>query len=104
MGRGTGKHAGPVAPDCTLQRMSEWDASRYHRISGPQFDWGQRVIARLGPAPGERILDLGCGTGRLTQEILAMTPEGRVFGIDRSGAMIAVAREAVDPDARVRPA
>jgi trans-aconitate 2-methyltransferase len=84
--------------------MSDWDASRYHRISGPQFDWGQRVLARLQPAPGERILDLGCGTGRLTQEILAATPDGCVVGLDRSDAMIAVARESIDPHARRRPA
>ena len=75
--------------------MSDWDASRYHRVSEPQFDWGQRVIARLKPAAGERILDLGCGTGRLTQEIeraVTSGPPPRVFGFDRSGAMLAVAR------------
>lgn len=74
--------------------MRDWDAARYHRISAPQFDWGQRVIARLNPASGERVLDLGCGTGRLTHEIRAALGEGRVVGLDRSGAMIAVAREA----------
>jgi trans-aconitate 2-methyltransferase len=75
--------------------MSDWDASRYHRVSEPQFDWGRRVLARLKPAAGERILDLGCGTGRLTQEIArAVTtgPPPRVVGLDRSGAMLAVAR------------
>jgi trans-aconitate 2-methyltransferase len=72
--------------------MSDWDASRYHRISAPQFDWGQRVIARLQPAAGERILDLGCGTGKLTQEIAAAARGGLVVGLDRSGAMLAVAR------------
>jgi trans-aconitate 2-methyltransferase len=75
--------------------MSDWDASRYHRVSEPQFDWGQRVIARLKPAAGERILDLGCGTGRLTREIERVVPTGpppRVVGLDRSGAMLAVAR------------
>lgn len=73
--------------------MSDWDATRYHRISTPQFDWGQRVIARLEPVRGERILDLGCGTGRLTEEIRASLGQGQVVGLDRSGAMIAVARE-----------
>jgi SAM-dependent methyltransferase len=76
--------------------MSDWDASRYHRISEPQFDWGQRVIARLQPAAGETILDLGCGTGRLTQEIARIVGAGRVIGLDRSGAMIAVARATND--------
>ncbi|MGH9310772.1 MAG: class I SAM-dependent methyltransferase [Vicinamibacterales bacterium] len=72
--------------------MSDWDAARYHRISAPQFDWGQRVLARLQPAEGERILDLGCGTGRITQEILAAVDGGSVTGVDLSGAMLAVAR------------
>jgi trans-aconitate 2-methyltransferase len=77
--------------------MADWDASRYHRVSEPQFDWGQRVIARLKPVARERILDLGCGTGRLTQEIQRASPGGppRVVGLDRSGAMLAVARAAM---------
>jgi trans-aconitate methyltransferase len=79
--------------------MSDWDASRYHRVSEPQFDWGQRVIARLKPIVGERILDLGCGTGRLTLEIeraVSAGPPPRVVGLDRSGSMLAVARASRD--------
>ena len=78
--------------------MSDWDASRYHRISEPQFDWGQRVIARLKPSRGECILDIGCGTGRLTQELVHAVDGGRVVGLDRSGAMIAVARASATED------
>jgi ubiquinone/menaquinone biosynthesis C-methylase UbiE len=77
--------------------MTDWDAPRYHRVSEPQFDWGQRVIARLAPTAGERILDLGCGTGRLTEEIRRAAAGGpaRVVGLDRSEAMLAVARAAM---------
>ena len=84
--------------------MSDWDASRYHRVSEPQFDWGLRVIARLKPAAGERILDLGCGTGRLTEEIRRAAPGGpaRVVGLDRSGAMLTVARTAESTNGTVR--
>ena len=60
--------------------MSDWDAAKYHRISDPQLAWGRAVAARLSPVSGERILDLGCGTGRLTAEI-ARTP-----GIQRGWA------------------
>ena len=77
--------------------MTDWDASRYHRVSEPQFDWGQRIIARLKPIADERILDLGCGTGRLTLEIRRAAHGGpaRVVGLDRSGSMLAVARASI---------
>lgn len=90
-----------VAGSGTLERAAatDWDAARYHRISVPQFDWGQRVIARLEPGRGERILDLGCGTGRLTHEIRRATDGGQVVGVDVSGGMLAVARASVAPAA-----
>jgi trans-aconitate 2-methyltransferase len=67
--------------------MSDWDAAKYHRISDPQLAWGRAVAARLAPAAGERILDLGCGTGRLTEEI-AQLPGIFVVGFDYSEAML----------------
>jgi trans-aconitate 2-methyltransferase len=78
---------------------TDWDAERYHRLSEPQLAWGKRVMARLAPVPGERILDLGCGTGRLTTELLERIGEGHVVGLDRSATMLAeaVARCAARP-------
>ena len=67
--------------------MTDWDAVRYHRLSEPQRAWGQRVLARLAPAAGERILDLGCGTGRLTTEVAAATGN-LTIGLDASSAML----------------
>jgi trans-aconitate 2-methyltransferase len=67
--------------------MSDWDAAKYHRISDPQLAWGRAVAVRLAPVAGERILDVGCGTGRLTEEI-ARTPGTSVVGLDRSVAML----------------
>jgi ubiquinone/menaquinone biosynthesis C-methylase UbiE len=60
--------------------MSGRDAARDHRLSNPQPAWGRTVAARLEPAPGDRILDIGCGTGRLTVEIAA-TPGILVVGL-----------------------
>lgn len=71
--------------------MSDWDAARYDRVSDPQAEWGRRVIARLAPRPHERILDLGCGSGRVTAELAARVPHGAVVGLDRSAAMLTVA-------------
>lgn len=68
--------------------MSDWDAVRYHRVSDPQRSWGLRVLERLQPVNGERILDIGCGTGRLTSELAARAPAAVVTAIDRSAAML----------------
>lgn len=69
----------------------DWDAERYHRLSAPQVAWGRQVLARLSARPGERILDLGCGTGRLTADLAARTG-GLVVGADRSPRMLDQAR------------
>lgn len=72
----------------------DWDASRYDRLSDPQVGWGLRVIERLSPRPDERILDVGCGTGRLTLEIGRRVPQGMAVGIDLSAPMLRVAAHA----------
>jgi len=69
----------------------DWDAERYHRLSDPQRGWGRRVLHRLAPVEGERILDIGCGTGRLTAELLERMGRGHVVGLDRSEGMLAEA-------------
>jgi len=70
-----------------------WDAARYHQVSDPQWKWGLRVLDRLAPVEGERILDLGCGTGRLTSEISMRAPGVTVTGADRSMPMLSKAHE-----------
>jgi trans-aconitate 2-methyltransferase len=74
--------------------MSDWDATTYNRLSEPQVEWGRRVMLRLAPRSHESVLDLGCGTGRLTTEIAMLVPHGVVIGVDRSASMLAVARQA----------
>jgi trans-aconitate 2-methyltransferase len=71
----------------------DWNAGRYHAISEPQVEWGRRVLQRLAPLSGERILDLGCGTARLTILLLEKMGKGHVVGLDRSAAML---KEAVE--------
>jgi trans-aconitate methyltransferase len=68
----------------------QWDASRYE--DGCSFVWkhGAAVIELLAPQAGERILDLGCGTGHLTAQIAVRGAQ--VIGIDHSPEMIAAAR------------
>jgi trans-aconitate 2-methyltransferase len=79
--------------------MSDWDAAKYHRISDPQLAWGRAVAARLNAVRGERILDLGCGTGRLTAEI-ARAPGIFVVGLDYSATMLQQAYGGQTPGTR----
>jgi ubiquinone/menaquinone biosynthesis C-methylase UbiE len=73
--------------------MSDWDAAQYHRLSDPQRGWGLRVLDRLQPRAGEHILDIGCGTGRLTSDITRRAAGVRVVGIDPSASMLRLASE-----------
>lgn len=72
--------------------MSDWDAERYHRLSDPQQSWGLTVLDRLAPVSGERILDIGCGTARLTSGLIARVPSVKAAGLDRSWTMLKEAR------------
>lgn len=71
----------------------EWNSAVYHRLSGPQVNWGKKVLARLRLRGDELVLDAGCGTGRLTAELLEALPRGRVVGIDLSQNMLRSAQE-----------
>jgi trans-aconitate methyltransferase len=70
----------------------EWDASSYHRLSDPQFNWGRRVLSRLSLRGDETVIDAGCGTARLTVELAALLPRGRVVAVDLSENMLHQAR------------
>jgi len=70
----------------------DWDAATYDRVSGPQARWGSAVLGRLVIKGDETVLDAGCGSGRVTQQLLALLPRGRVLALDSSPAMIDHAR------------
>ncbi|HEX2359653.1 MAG TPA: methyltransferase domain-containing protein [Solirubrobacterales bacterium] len=71
----------------------DWDAETYDRVSDPQFGWGMEVLERLELAGDETVLDAGCGSGRVTAELLKRLPRGRVIAVDASPSMLAKARE-----------
>jgi trans-aconitate 2-methyltransferase len=82
--------------------MREWNAGVYHRVSNPQLEWGLAVLGRLPLRGDEHVLDLGCGTGRLTKHLLQRLPRGSVIAADQSANMIATAREYLRPHYRHR--
>ena len=62
----------------------EWNASVYHKASNPHVSWGTNVVAAAGLQGSERVADVGCGTGRVTEQLLELLPDGHVVAIDRS--------------------
>lgn len=71
----------------------EWDAETYDQVSDPQFNWGMEVLERLELRGDETALDAGCGSGRVTEELLARLPDGHLIAVDGSEAMITKAHE-----------
>ncbi|HEY6250690.1 MAG TPA: methyltransferase domain-containing protein [Candidatus Angelobacter sp.] len=74
----------------------EWKSKDYHRLSDPQFGWGVKVLKKLQTFPlrgDEHILDAGCGSGRVTAELLKAFPKARVTAVDASQNMVDEARK-----------
>ena len=60
------------------------------------------LFARAAVQPGERAIDIGCGTGVTTTDLLRLVgPDGRVLGVDISAPMLARARERLGSDPRL---
>lgn len=74
------------------QPPAVWNPGLYDASHSFVWKLGAALIELLAPQHGERILDLGCGTGHLTAQIAASGAE--VVGIDSSAEMIAQARQA----------
>ena len=66
--------------------QEKWNAGLYDAKHAFVWEKAKGVLELLAAKPGERILDLGCGTGALTAEIAASGAE--VIGVDRSAEMI----------------
>jgi trans-aconitate methyltransferase len=70
----------------------DWDASLYDDKHAFVWRHGASLVELLAPRPGERVLDLGCGTGHLTAAIAETG--AAVVGLDHSTEMLAQARAA----------
>lgn len=79
-----GQHGGP----------RDWDARTYDRIADPMTRWGSAVLDRLPLSGDERVLDAGCGSGRVTERLLErLGAGGHVIALDGSPSMVEAARE-----------
>jgi ubiquinone/menaquinone biosynthesis C-methylase UbiE len=86
--------------DPRLQRRVQrygWDlaAAAYEPLWQAQLACAQdELMARVAPAPGERVLDVACGTGLVAFAAAeAVGPDGRVVGVDLSGKMVDAAQQ-----------
>src|SRR5205814_1184445 len=73
--------------------MTEWDATEYSRISSLQAAMAEEVLALLNLNGSERVLDVGCGQGKITAAIASRVPKGSVVGVDPSHEMIRFAQD-----------
>jgi trans-aconitate 2-methyltransferase len=80
--------------------MTEWNAAEYARLSALQAAMAQEVLSLLRTKlrGDERVLDVGCGNGKITREIATMLPKGSVVGVDASEKMVKFARAATPND------
>jgi len=77
-----------------MPRMAQpqtWDPDRYARNARFVSDLGMPVVELLAPRAGERVLDLGCGDGALTEHLVALGCE--VVGVDASAEQVRAACE-----------
>ena len=68
-----------------------WSSEDYNKKADYLYELGKPVIELLNPQPGEKILDLGCGTGKLTKIVADMGCD--VTGIDADPAMVEATKE-----------
>jgi trans-aconitate 2-methyltransferase len=79
----------------------DWNATSYERVSAPLEAMGRDVLDRLELRGDERVLDAGCGTGRVTAALVERLPRGEVVAVDGSRAMVEQARERLGDSAEV---
>lgn len=68
--------------------MPTWNPHDYATHSSQQQLWARELIAKLNLKGDERVLDIGCGDGKVTAEIASLLPRGCIVGIDKSAEMI----------------
>jgi trans-aconitate methyltransferase len=69
-----------------------WNPADYYEHSYPQYAFALGLLKRLRLNGNERILDVGCGDGKVTAELASRVPQGSVLGIDASPDMIGFAQ------------
>ncbi len=77
--------------------MHRWDPKVYEKSSSAQQKWAEELLSKISIRGDERILDIGCGDGKITAEIALLVPGGSITGLDNSREMLSFARERFPP-------
>ena len=80
--------------------MSQWDPDSYRRVNNLQQLVAERALADLVLEGDERVLDVGCGDGKVTAMIAARLTTGTVVGVDPSAKMIDAAKQLLPDTSR----
>jgi len=87
-----------------MSEVRSWSGAEYDRLSTPMEAMGREVLERLPLEGSETVIDAGCGSGRVTEALIARLPRGRVVGVDSSASMIDAARERLGDKAELHVA
>ena len=75
------------------QNNGSWDARTYDQVSYlVQYKWGQQVLEWRKWHGNEIVMDAGCGSGLLTEQLAKKVPRGKVYAVDIDSNMIKQAR------------
>lgn len=77
----------------------QWNAVDYAKSSSVQQQWAHELIRKLELKGKERVLDIGCGDGKVTAEIASCVPNGSVLGVDNSEEMIKLSQSSYPANA-----
>ncbi|KAF5426918.1 Trans-aconitate methyltransferase [Candidatus Methanomarinus sp.] len=61
--------------------MYKWNAKEYANFSAEQQKWAEELLSKLALKGNERVLDIGCGDGKITAGIAQLLPEGSVLAV-----------------------
>jgi trans-aconitate 2-methyltransferase len=74
-----------------------WNPAQYGKFEKEREQPFYDLLAMVRPAPDMRVVDLGCGTGKLTRELHAHLRARETIGIDRSARMLDTAQQTERP-------
>src|SRR5918993_2583977 len=71
-----------------MSTVDTWDPARYERFAAERAAPFHDLLSLVGPVPGGRVVDLGCGSGELTAQLHRRLEAAETLGLDSSPAML----------------